>query len=71
MGSNTLERDLYMDFLKGLTMLLVVVGHSISNDLDMSELFDFIYSFHMPLLIFIQDTLKRKILKNTRKLDII
>lgn len=55
-----MKRDSYMDFLKGLAILLVVVGHSITNDSDMIGLFNFIYSFHMPLLIFISGYIEEK-----------
>lgn len=33
--------------------MAVIVGHSISQNMNMSFLFQLIYSFHMPLLIFI------------------
>lgn len=42
-----------MDFLKGICILSVITGHSISNIPEMSVFFNIIYSFHMPLLIFI------------------
>lgn len=51
MGSE--KRDSYMDFLKGIAIIAVVVGHSISNVSKVDFLFQAIYSFHMPMLIFI------------------
>ena len=45
MRKNCLGRDSTMDILKGIGILLVVVGHSGCP----IELHDFIYSFHMPL----------------------
>lgn len=49
-----------MDFLKGFAILLVIVGHSIANDPNMAGFFNFIYSFHMPLLIFISGYIEEK-----------
>lgn len=42
-----------MDFLKGICILSVIVGHSITNVSGLTVLYNIIYSFHMPLLIFI------------------
>ena len=50
------ERIKSLDFLKGLTIFLVVLGHSIQYNLDApfeNPVFNFIYSFHMPLFMFI------------------
>lgn len=46
------KRDSYMDFLKGIAILAVVIGHSVSGIHRADVLFNFIYSFHMPLLFF-------------------
>lgn len=58
------ERIGYIDSLKGLAILLMVMGHVIAwqfscwaairhaGPLDATFLFRFIYSFHMPLLMF-------------------
>ncbi|MCM1122063.1 MAG: acyltransferase family protein [Eubacterium sp.] len=46
-------RNSYMDFLKGIAILLVIAGHSISDIHGMEMLFNLIYSFHMPLLFFV------------------
>ncbi|MCM1087479.1 MAG: acyltransferase family protein [Muribaculaceae bacterium] len=51
--TNRGSRNVYMDFLKGLAMVAVVVGHSVSDIPQGSVLFNLIYSFHMPLLMFI------------------
>ena len=50
---NSRERNVYMDFLKGLAIIAVIVGHSLSNIQNANTLCNIIYSFHMPLLIFI------------------
>ena len=51
------KRNTYYDKLKGLAIILVVIGHSIQSaypsDFDNHELFRLIYSFHMPLFMFI------------------
>lgn len=44
----------YIDQLKGIAILLVVLGHVIGyNNCEDSFLWRFIYSFHMPLFMFI------------------
>lgn len=40
----------WVDILKGIGILLVVLGHQLDNDFT---LFKYIYSFHMPLFFFI------------------
>lgn len=52
------ERNLQIDNIKGLLILLVVVGHMLSMDfrdsnIVSSVLYAVIYSFHMPCFIFI------------------
>lgn len=50
------ERLLYIDQLKGVAIFLVVFGHSIQNNTLESgnqSLFVWLYSFHMPLFMFI------------------
>ncbi len=42
-----------MDFLKGIAINLVIVGHPLSDVRNMDVFFNAIYSFHMPLLFFI------------------
>ena len=48
------ERDAYFDNLKFILILLVVVGHLIepfNGEAAMGAIYQFIYSFHMPLFI--------------------
>ena len=50
------SREKYIDTLKGVAILLVVVGHSIQtniSDFDSNVVFRIIYSFHMPLFMFL------------------
>ncbi len=50
------ERLYYIDNLKALLILLVVLGHCIQNldlDFDNNIIFRYIYSFHMPLFMFV------------------
>jgi len=50
------QRIKYIDHLKGISILLVVIGHIIQYNVADSKdngLFNFIYSFHMPLFMFI------------------
>lgn len=52
----THERIKYIDVAKGIAAILVVVGHSIQvqNSLfDNNVIFRLIYSFHMPLFMFL------------------
>ena len=46
-------RNVYMDFLKGIAILAMIIGHLVSNVPHGDVLFNIIYSFHMPLLFFI------------------
>ncbi len=45
----------YLDVLKGLTIILVVLGHSIQMHINFDDniLFRVIYAFHMPLFMFL------------------
>ena len=46
----------FVDYAKGLAILLVVIGHLLQYNLvgiSAKELFDMIYSFHMPLFMFL------------------
>lgn len=50
--------NFYLDVLKGFTILLVVLGHSLQTfvphgQFDNNLLFRIIYSFHMPLFMFL------------------
>ncbi|WNR43507.1 acyltransferase family protein [Paenibacillus roseipurpureus] len=56
MGLTKKKRNLELDALKGLAILLVIIGHAIQyniSDFKTNPFFNFIYSFHMPLFIFI------------------
>ncbi len=57
------ERIALWDNVKFLLMIVVVVGHLIDHDISSSHLFRsgfiFIYSFHMPLFIFISGLLHK------------
>jgi fucose 4-O-acetylase-like acetyltransferase len=52
-----MERISFIDGLKGYAIILVVIGHVITytspSDFSRSWLFSFIYSFHMPLFLFL------------------
>jgi len=51
------KRNILLDALKGFTIILVVLGHSIqyvqNKAFDSNLVFRLIYSFHMPLFMFI------------------
>lgn len=51
-----MERLDFIDYAKGIAILLVVIGHLLQYNLvgtTAKELFDIIYSFHMPLFMFL------------------
>lgn len=60
---NYSSRNIYIDNLKGILILLVVLGHFVEQVLGGSALsksiFLFIYAFHMPLFIFLNGILFR------------
>lgn len=62
------ERNAYMDFLKGIAMVAVIVGHSVADVSQSKVFFHVIYSFHMPLLMFIsayiEETNREKYITN-------
>lgn len=50
-----IARDSFFDILKGIAILLVILGHTIQGldiNFDNNIFFNVIYSFHMPLFIF-------------------
>lgn len=52
-----------VDFLKGIAIVLVILGHVLQYSLSepyINPLFNFIYSFHMPLFVFISGLLSYK-----------
>jgi len=54
--TNTQLRDQFLDIAKGLAIILVVVGHVIQGSSDKFDdllWFKVIYSFHMPLFVFL------------------
>lgn len=55
------KRDISLDILKGFLIILVVLGHAIqdSTDFEESYLWNFIYSFHMPLFIMVSGYLTK------------
>lgn len=57
MSLETKERDYFWDNLKFMLILLVVIGHFVdyhtSSSQIMKNIFLWIYSFHMPLFIFV------------------
>lgn len=46
-------RDVTIDALKGLAAFLVVLGHIVTYDTEFHRLYNVIYSFHMPLFMFL------------------
>ena len=56
----TKNRDLFLDIAKGLAIILVVVGHVVqgsATNFDDLLWFKVIYSFHMPLFVFLSGPL--------------
>ena len=47
------RRIAYIDILKGVAAFLVVLGHIVTYDADFHRLYNVIYSFHMPLFMFL------------------
>ena len=50
------DRSKYLDSLRGLAIILVVIGHIIQYNYEeglMNPIFNIIYSFHMPLFFFL------------------
>lgn len=51
--STVVEREVWIDTLKGVLIMLVVLGHCIQytdTDFENNVAWCYIYSFHMPLL---------------------
>lgn len=71
------QRVLIIDYLKGLAIILVVWGHVIQYaphdgyDFFLNPLYIFIYTFHMPLFIFISGYLFLSSLKDKSFWDIL
>lgn len=66
------KRNSYIDFLKGIAILAMVIGHSVEGIHRADVLFNFIYSFHMPLLFFcssyVEELYGAKYVKNEGKM---
>ena len=69
---NYSSRNIYIDSLKGILILLVVLGHFVEQVLGGSALsksiFLFIYAFHMPLFIFLNGILFRHMAFDNKKI---
>ena len=66
------NRDLFLDIAKGLAIILVVVGHVIqgsSQHFDDLFWFRVIYSFHMPLFVFLSGAVAAIAFKSDRVQD--
>lgn len=51
-GQSMTKRITYLDSLKAILILLVILGHAVqfnTEEYETNPLFQFIYSFHMPL----------------------
>lgn len=55
-SGNTIHRLAWVDILKGIGIIFVVLGHVYNNKV----IFNWLYSFHMPLFFFISGWLYRK-----------
>ena len=58
-----MKRNLHIDSVKGILLILVILGHVIQMTDSSSfsqKLFDFLYIFHMPLFIYISGYLTKK-----------
>lgn len=62
-----MERDKQLDNIKGLLIILVVFGHALEllrvNSLLSNYIYNFIYSFHMPVFIFLSGYLAKNVSK--------
>jgi fucose 4-O-acetylase-like acetyltransferase len=69
------NREPYFDNVKYILILLVVIGHFIEKVIFMNTslkiVYDIIYSFHMPLFIFISGYFSKNTLKNNQKIEIL
>lgn len=69
------KRNLFIDFIKGISMTLVVIGHVIQfvnkSSFYNSKSFIFIYSFHMPFFLAISGYLFFRTLKSKDQITIL
>ena len=61
------HRDLSLDFIKGILIYLVIVGHVIAKYAEPGWAYTIIHSFHMPLFFFISGYLAIPSLRQTSK----
>lgn len=65
------NREPYFDNVKFILILLVVIGHFIEKiifmDTSFKVIYETIYSFHMPLFIFISGYFSKNTLKTNNK----
>ncbi len=71
MANNNIKERIYkFDNIKFITIVLVVVGHVIEGFVDKSDMFKslfiFIYSFHMPLFIFLSGLFQKRFSDNNK-----
>ena len=69
MGSDTRVR--WVDSLKGILILLVVVGHfllKVEDHYVIETIYRLIYAFHMPLFVFVSGLLAKRTLDGTVKI---
>ena len=63
------KRNIWLDNVKGFLIVCVVAGHFLESGIDYhssmcKSLFLFIYSFHMPLFVFVSGYFSKKIYKD-------
>lgn len=67
---HTKTRDYYFDNLKFILILLVVIGHTIEPLIDISGklkiLYCYIFSFHMPLFVFVSGYFSKNYIDNSK-----
>lgn len=71
--SLTKERSFYLDNVKSVLIFFVVIGHFAEEVVDYSPVFKsiflWLYTFHMPLFIFITGYLNKKTVKDKKRLS--
>ncbi len=65
------DRDIYIDNIKSILIFLVVLGHFLDQCITGSTvskaIYIFIYSFHMPLFIFLNGFLGKSLIQNRQR----